>query len=195
MINDDKISSLERLHKLKTDGVITEADFEKAKNDLLSGPVQSVGSAREVQTHQPATSWEEGLPADNDYVAWALLPIRRYAQFDGRSSRKEFWMFQAGIALVSAAAFILMALGRPEYSFQDSTFSTSIVGLWVVGMLGLFIPMLAVQVRRFHDQDKSGWFALFNIIPYLGVVIVLIFMAIDGTPGENRYGPDPKQRL
>ena len=62
----------------------------------------------------------------------------------------------------------------------------------VLGALGFFIPSLAVQVRRFHDQDKSGWFALFNLIPYVGVLIVLILMLIDGTPGDNRFGPDPK---
>ena len=64
-------------------------------------------------------------------------------------------------------------------------------GFLVIGMIGLFIPTIAVQVRRFHDQGKSGWFALFNLIPYVGVVVVTIFMLLEGTKGDNKYGPDP----
>ena len=54
------------------------------------------------------------------------------------------------------------------------------------------MPLIAVEVRRFHDQDRSGWFALLNLIPYIGPLIVLGMMCIDGTPGENRFGPNPK---
>jgi uncharacterized membrane protein YhaH (DUF805 family) len=49
-----------------------------------------------------------------------------------------------------------------------------------------------VQVRRFHDQDKSGWFVLLSLIPFLGAIIVLVFMFLEGTKGPNRFGPDPK---
>jgi uncharacterized membrane protein YhaH (DUF805 family) len=48
------------------------------------------------------------------------------------------------------------------------------------------------MVRRFHDQDKSGWFVLLNLIPYIGGIIVLVFMCLEGTRGPNRFGPDPK---
>ena len=58
--------------------------------------------------------------------------------------------------------------------------------------IALFIPSLAVQIRRFHDQDKSGWFVLLAFIPYVGGLIVLVFMCIEGTPGPNRFGSDPK---
>ena len=69
-----------------------------------------------------------------------------------------------------------------------------LIGIFVLGYLAIFIPMLAVQVRRFHDQDLSGWFILLGFIPYLGGLIMLVFMCIDGTPGPNRFGPDPKGR-
>ncbi len=58
--------------------------------------------------------------------------------------------------------------------------------------LAFVVPLVAVQVRRFHDQDKSGWFVLLNLIPYIGVLVVLVFMLLDGTAGDNRFGPDPK---
>lgn len=64
-----------------------------------------------------------------------------------------------------------------------------IIGLFA---LAVFVPALAVQVRRFHDQDKSGWFVLLNFIPYIGGLIVLVFMFLEGTRGPNRFGPDPK---
>jgi uncharacterized membrane protein YhaH (DUF805 family) len=68
---------------------------------------------------------------------------------------------------------------------------------WGFALLGIFglatiIPSIAVQVRRFHDQDKSGWFVLLNLVPYIGALIVLVFMFIEGTKGPNRFGPDPK---
>ena len=53
------------------------------------------------------------------------------------------------------------------------------------------IPNLAVTIRRLHDQDKSGWWLLISFIPFGGLVL-LVFMFIDGTPGENEYGPSPK---
>jgi uncharacterized membrane protein YhaH (DUF805 family) len=67
-------------------------------------------------------------------------------------------------------------------------------GSMILGLfyLAIFIPALAVQVRRFHDQDKSGWFVLLNFIPLVGGLIVFIFMCLDGTRGDNRFGPDPK---
>jgi uncharacterized membrane protein YhaH (DUF805 family) len=72
------------------------------------------------------------------------------------------------------------------------------VGFWLgivilgVFFLGTFIPSLAVQVRRFHDQDKSGWFILLNFVPYVGGLIVFVFMCLEGTRGPNRFGADPK---
>jgi uncharacterized membrane protein YhaH (DUF805 family) len=58
-------------------------------------------------------------------------------------------------------------------------------------MLALLVPSIAVGVRRFHDQDKSGWFLLLALIPVVGGLIVLVFMCLPGTSGPNRFGPDP----
>lgn len=173
MIDDEALRSIEKLHQLKTDGVITEADFEAAKQKLLQGQ-------RPVRTAAAPSSTSL---AENDWFAWAILPLQRYADFTGRSSRKEYWLF----SLVHVALFVVSGI------FAAITPALGIAIL-VLGLLGLFVPQLAVQVRRFHDQDNSGWFALFNLIPYLGVLIVLVFMCMDGTPGNNQYGPDPKQR-
>lgn len=130
-------------------------------------------------------------------MEWMLMPYKRYFDFSGRSRRKEYWMFLLLFVIVYAVGFALMFGGG--MSFDPTTGAAAPGGIFYVGggLLGIFvlasfIPALAVQVRRFHDQDKSGWFVLLNFIPYLGGLIVLVFMCLEGTKGPNRFGPDPK---
>lgn len=118
---------------------------------------------------------------------WMLMPLRRYADFSGRSQRKEYWMFMLGIIV---AAIIV---GIIEGILGLSGMVGGVYGpLAVLLVLGMFIPALACQVRRFHDQDKSGWFVLLSLIPFIGGLIVLVFMCLEGTKGPNRFGEDPK---
>jgi uncharacterized membrane protein YhaH (DUF805 family) len=58
-------------------------------------------------------------------------------------------------------------------------------------IVGLIVSGLAVEVRRFHDQDRSGWLMLLGLIPYVGFLVVLVFMCLPGTRGPNRFGADP----
>ncbi|MYM00356.1 DUF805 domain-containing protein [Novosphingobium sp. FGD1] len=120
-------------------------------------------------------------------MEWIMLPLKKYADFTGRSGRREFWMFQI---LVTAVSFVFF-ISIPELYKTTNLLFAAVSGM---ALLGLAVPQIALQVRRFHDQDKSGWFALFNLFPYIGPVIVLIFMLIGGTRWENRYGPDPYER-
>jgi len=88
-----------------------------------------------------------------DYM---LLPLKRYADFSGRSRRKEYWMFFLGYMLAAFAVAIVGVLlgGFPDGPASgDASVMMILLGLLV---LLLIIPSLAVQVRRFHDQDKSG---------------------------------------
>ncbi|TIX51417.1 DUF805 domain-containing protein [Alteraurantiacibacter aquimixticola] len=122
-----------------------------------------------------------------DYM---LLPLQRYADFSGRSRRMEYWMFVLFQILLFAGLFMVAGL----FGAFDGSGSTLFIVLSVIVGLGLIIPGLAVQVRRLHDQDRSGWLVLVGFIPYIGGIILLVLMCLDGTPGENRYGPDPKGR-
>ena len=121
-------------------------------------------------------------------MEWMLMPVRRYADFSGRSRRKEFWMFQLGIVLLYIAVVILGAI----LGAISETLSAIVMIIFGLAMLGLIIPSLAVAVRRLHDQDKSGWMLLLGFIPIIGSIILLVFYCTDGTPGPNQYGPDPK---
>ena len=120
-------------------------------------------------------------------LEWMLMPVKRYADFNGRSRRKEYWMFVLGVVI------LVVLLSIIEGILGLSGMVGGVYGpLTTLAMLGLLIPGLAVQVRRFHDQDKSGWFVLLGFIPLLGGLVVLVFMCLSGTQGPNRFGPDPK---
>lgn len=167
---------------------------------------------------------------------YMLMPLRRYADFNGRSRRKEFWLWQLFNVIVTTilmGGFIAMAASAIyrvdqrggidwrdtgstyERSYvSDDGFSTSsstgtevdpvmfmeemgtggwaLLALAVLWGLFVFIPNLAVTIRRLHDTDKSGWFVLIGFIPLIGAIVLLIFYLIEGTPGPNRFGPNPK---
>lgn len=181
MVDTQSLHNLEKLSQLMKDGIISEAEFERSKEKLLFGG---------GQRNSPTTSSAVGTPGQSDYIGWMLLPLRRYAQFTGRASRKEFWMFQLLPIALFFVTLVITAVDRDEYG-DMGTLANLAIALFILGLLGLIIPAIAVQVRRFHDQDRSGWFALINLIPYLGALVVLVFMLFEGTAGDNRFGPNP----
>ena len=136
-------------------------------------------------------------------MEWMLLPLKRYADFNGRSRRKEYWMYTLLSVIIYAICFAIMLGGMPWSQMMAAESGQQVneppgvmfwfgLALLVVWALGSFIPGLAVSVRRFHDQDKSGWMYLLSFIPYVGGIILLVFMCLEGTRGRNQYGDDPK---
>jgi uncharacterized membrane protein YhaH (DUF805 family) len=123
-------------------------------------------------------------------VAWAVRPIKRYADFSGRSPRAEYWWFIL-FQWVSLIALVVLAVAVVGDAKESNPFFGAFIVPLVIGFFCLIIPNIAVRVRRLHDQDRSGWFVLLFIIPYIGSVIAIIFMCIRGTSGHNRFGPDP----
>jgi uncharacterized membrane protein YhaH (DUF805 family) len=147
-----------------------------------------------------------------------VLPLKRYAEFSGRSRRMEYWMYTLFTIIVS------LVIGAVEGAMGISASVLNVYGpLSAVFVLGTFIPGLAVGVRRLHDIDRTGWWLLLQVPTYgltviaalangdnallgelnpglllvgsLAVIVagitLLIFMATDGTGGPNQYGPDP----
>jgi uncharacterized membrane protein YhaH (DUF805 family) len=118
---------------------------------------------------------------------WYLAALNKYAVFEGRARRKEYWLFTLFNALiVTGLSFVDMFTGW--YSLEGAIGMLS--GLYSIAVL---IPSIAVGVRRLHDTDRSGWWLLLCFLPVLGVVVLLIFFVLDGTPGSNRFGEDPKR--
>ncbi len=114
--------------------------------------------------------------------------MKNYANFSGRASRKEFWMFQLFLALIYFAALILDVYLGTTFEEGRSVFQGVFSSL---AFLVHLVPLIAVTVRRLHDIDKSGWYALLFIIPVVGPILWLVWMLTAGTRGENRFGPPP----
>jgi len=124
-------------------------------------------------------------------MQWMLMPLKRYADFQGRSTRMEFWMFFLFVMIVMIVLQILLGImfaSTMSVDPQTGVVTGGGIGIaaiiiWVF-YLAILVPSIAVGVRRMHDQDKSGWFILIPIAN-------LIFYCMPGTPGPNKYGPDP----
>jgi uncharacterized membrane protein YhaH (DUF805 family) len=118
---------------------------------------------------------------------WYLAVLKKYADFTGRARRKEFWMFTLFNMIFIVAAMIL-----------DNVFKTTLEELpyglfYFLYVLVIFIPGLAVSVRRLHDIGKSGWMLLVAIIPIIGAIWLLVLMVTDSNSGQNQYGLNPKE--
>lgn len=110
---------------------------------------------------------------------WYLAVLKNYAGFSGRARRKEYWMF---VLFNFIAALVLSGLGM--------VIDTQIP--YIVYLLAVLIPTLAVVFRRLHDTGRSGWWILISLVPLVGGIILLVFMASEGARETNAYGPDPK---
>ncbi len=114
--------------------------------------------------------------------------MERYADFQGRSRRSEYWWFYLFQVLLSFAGQILAGILGAILPILGLIVAI----LLVVAFLGLLIPGIAVSIRRLHDLDKSGWWLLIGLIPLVGLIVLLYFFCSKGTDGDNRFGPDPK---
>lgn len=139
-------------------------------------------------------------------MTWYIVALKKYAIFNGRSRRTEFWMF----ALINL--LIVVGLGVVDFIYETPRL-TLIYGFAVL------IPSLSVTVRRLHDTDRSGrwilislvpvavWLILLffvgleegrvrilsGLIPVIGSLVLVCFMGQEGKSERNQYGPDPKR--
>jgi len=118
---------------------------------------------------------------------WYLQVLKKYAEFSGRARRKEYWMFSLFNVIFMIVAMILdNILGTTAGELPYGVF-------YFLYALAVFIPGLAVSVRRLHDIGKSGWMILIALIPIIGAIWLLVLMVTDSNPGENQYGQNPKE--
>ena len=131
-------------------------------------------------------------------MEWMILPLKRYLEFGGRSRRKEFWMFILFSILVGIAAGIVDAIlgygSGSSYAAANGVHASFRSNGPVGGLtsLALLIPSLAVTFRRLHDTDRSAWWLLLTLLPVIGWIALIVYYCIEGTPGPNRFGADPK---
>lgn len=132
---------------------------------------------------------------------------KKYATFDGRATRSEYWWYSlfciivAAVCLYAGLVLGLLFTGAAALLDADETselvyagfgigFLTGYVLLLIFGLATL-IPSIAVSVRHLHDSGHCGWWYLICFVPYVGSIVLLIFMLLAGQPGENKYGPAP----
>ena len=119
-------------------------------------------------------------------MSWYLEVLQKYAVFDGRARRKEYWMFFLINLLIS---IVLIAIDGLIGPLNPQAGVGLLQGLYSLAVL---IPSIAVTVRRLHDTGRSGWWILIALVPFIGGIVLLVFMVFDSEPGVNEYGPNPK---
>lgn len=105
--------------------------------------------------------------------------LKRYADFTGRATRTQYWMF---VLFYVIAYIVLMTI--------DVALGINV--LTMIYALALMVPHLAVTARRLHDTGRSGWWQLIALIPLIGGIVLLVFLATDSEP-DNRFGPNLKK--
>lgn len=121
---------------------------------------------------------------------WYLKCLRQYADFSGRARRTEYWMFTLFNVIIVVLLYALLVVGLAMD--KPALGAVSIGALWLYN-LAVLVPTLAVAVRRLHDIGKEGWYILLGLIPLVGVLVLLYFYVQDSEPGENQWGPNPKE--
>ena len=108
-------------------------------------------------------------------MEWYLKVVKEnYANFDGRARRKEYWMFVLFNVIIST----ILSMIEPT--------------VYLIYVLAILVPSIAVGVRRLHDVGKSGWFMFIALVPIIGGIWLLILACTDGDSGDNEYGSNPK---
>jgi uncharacterized membrane protein YhaH (DUF805 family) len=130
-------------------------------------------------------------------VNWYTKVLKQYVDFSGRARRTEYWMFALFNLIVLIVLMVVEnVLGFGSFSGSSGgsgmAFSASLGPLSGIYSLAVLLPGLAVAVRRLHDTNRSGWWLLIGLIPFIGGIVLLVFMVLEGTRGPNAHGADPK---
>ena len=104
--------------------------------------------------------------------------LKKYADFEGRARRKEYWMF---ILMYLIFAVVLTVI--------DQMLGMNFLGL--IYSLALLLPSISIGVRRLHDTGRSGWWLLLGLIPLIGSIVLIVFFVQDSHE-NNAYGENPK---
>ncbi|MCZ0989251.1 DUF805 domain-containing protein [Streptomyces diastatochromogenes] len=110
---------------------------------------------------------------------WYVDVLKKYAVFSGRARRQEYWMFFLFNLIISIVLTVV-----------DRAIGSNVLSL--IYTLAVLLPGLGVAVRRLHDTGRSGWWILIALIPLVGSIILIVFLATEGKSEPNQYGPNPK---
>ena len=114
---------------------------------------------------------------------WYTDVIRKYAVFNGRAARPEFWWFVLFNIIIAAVINLVFSAigGRNSGQVVSDLYS-----------LAVLLPSLGVGIRRLHDTNRTGWWYLLVFLPIIGWIVLIVFLAMASDPGSNNYGPNPQ---
>lgn len=138
-------------------------------------PIQNISTQLDEISNQDQSEENYNL------IDWFVKGLKNYANFKGRARRKEYWFF-----VLSQFILIFIAAILDSILFGDPSL------LYTIVALGLFIPSLAVAVRRLHDIGKSGWWYLICLIPIIGSILLIIWLATETKQENNQWGSPAK---
>ena len=123
--------------------------------------------------------------------------LSKYATWQGRASRSEFWYFILFCAICGFLAQVIDSVLGITFKFTNPATSqeqnTFFGYTYVLMVLGMCLPQLGVLVRRLHDTNRSGWWYWLSLVPFIGAILLLVWFCSAGTTGENSYGPDSRR--
>jgi len=124
---------------------------------------------------------------------WFTDPItKHYADFKGRATREQFWLFLLyGLLGIIIVWFLLVCFFAIflNFGFHGATFWLGVIGVPLT-FWSLIIPIVSIQVRRLHDIGWSGWWYFISFVPF-GNLALLVLYCLPSQPGVNKYGPNP----
>jgi len=127
---------------------------------------------------------------------WYLKVWKQYADFSGRARRTEYWMFYLfNVIIIFLFCIVagIVAAGVTAAAGDASLILFMVMIPLIIYGLAVFIPDLAVTVRRLHDTGKSGWWFFIQLIPMVGGIWLLVLLCMDSEPGTNKWGDNPKR--
>ncbi|MDK1684158.1 DUF805 domain-containing protein [Acinetobacter terrestris] len=139
-----------------------------------SNPVQNISNQLDKLSDQNKAEEQFNM------IDWFVKCLKNYATFTGRARRKEYWYFVLVQFIILIVAQIIDAILGTEFVF------------YAIVALALFIPSLAAAVRRLHDTGRSGWWSLIALIPLIGAILLIIWLASDTKQENNQWGQPAK---
>ncbi|HIX87882.1 MAG TPA: DUF805 domain-containing protein [Candidatus Akkermansia intestinavium] len=187
--------SLNDLISLMVAGRIQSTTLVARSGDAAWLPLTTVIAASNGAGVPPTTVIAANGGYHDGMGLWDIFKLtmtKNFAEFSGRATRREYWMFQlAGILFWFVFSFAVVILSG-VLSLIDESLVIVAMFLSYLYPLAILIPSLGIFVRRLHDTGRSGWVILLGLIPFVGPIILFIFTLLDSQPGTNAYGSSLK---
>ncbi len=124
---------------------------------------------------------EYSEPPKTGFVGAIKKGFRGYVVWNARSTRSEYWWWTLFAIIVAIVASII------DTALFSTNMMTSVGPVSLITSLALFLPGLSVWIRRLHDTDRSGWWAWILLIPFVGLIVTLVFVLLPSKPGPTRW--------